>query len=169
MNAHSETVMTAGRELDALIAEKVMGFLWHKWTPEMDQDAAADLRGHRFLKPADTIQKFRDGGWEVGPWVLASIDDPIYVGCDNQEIPNYTTDIAAAWLVVGELARRGYWLSLKSPFETDNAWSAGFTPHGMSGWNGRPDFAGFALTAPLAICLAALKAVAAVSHGGMSA
>lgn len=94
--------MDAGRQLDALIAEKVMG--------------------HRVLY--------------------------------------YSTDISAAWLVVEELNKRGYWCQMRTPFQAgddgDGYW-AGFTPHGVSGWNGRPDHWTSAETLPLAICLAALR------------
>lgn len=105
--------LTAGRELDALVAEKVMG-----WAP---RDAGA---GDRLIY--------------VGAWAH----------CES--LPHYSTDIAAAWQVVEKLAADGLYVhvgyclgrteaSVNSPLDIiDNA---------------------YAPTAPLAICLAALKAL----------
>jgi len=69
-----------------------------------------------------------------------------------------STEITSAWVVVQTLHRRGYWCQMRTPFDDDDprCW-AGFTPHGMSGWNGRPDHWTHAKTLPLAICLAALS------------
>jgi hypothetical protein len=79
-------------------------------------------------------------------------------------IPTYSTDLVEAWQVVAALERRGYWCQMRTPFqagdEGDGYW-AGFTPHGTSGWNGRPDHWTSADTLPRAICLAALSVVEA--------
>jgi hypothetical protein len=63
MNKKEILAMPAGRELDALVAEKVMG-----WT--------------KGLKP----------------WLMP----PGFVECDVVPIPNYSTDIAAAWEVANK-------------------------------------------------------------------
>ena len=70
-----------------------------------------------------------------------------------------STLIADAWLVVAEMQSRGFHAVVKTPFTPANKYVAGFTPHGMTGWNGRPDFCAVESTAPLAICLATLKAL----------
>ena len=116
--------LNAGHELDALIAEKVMGFAVKLW-PHTDRLFVAE-RGN-------------------GTQIL---------------LPAYSTDIAAAWEVVEKLGER-FHARLLTPFirSGDNHYWCGFTPLGMTGFNGRPDYEAVAETAPLAICRAALKAV----------
>lgn len=79
-------------------------------------------------------------------------------------LPHFTTDIAAAMQVIAAMEARGLWCSIKSPWDPSAdgqriQWYAGFTIHDTTGWNGRADFYVFADTAPMAISLAALKAV----------
>ena len=72
----------------------------------------------------------------------------------------YTVNIAAAFQVVDAMNERGYWAQMRSPFgtgENNDGWWCGFTPHGSTGWNGRPDHWTSAPTLPLAICRAAHK------------
>lgn len=111
--------MRAGRDLDALVAEKVMGT-------------------------------------DVGD---------IFYDATHQEImpsvPSYSTDMAAAWQVVEHLLAKGRPLALQAPGSYDmneeyhqfTRWMAGFS--GGVGFTEEVE----ADTAPLAICLAALKAV----------
>ena len=61
---------------------------------------------------------------------------------------------AASEVLVADAIKRGYHLSLKSPFSPGGQWHAGFTPHGVTGWNGRPDFAGAGDNAWMAIAAA---------------
>ena len=74
--------------------------------------------------------------------------------CDGEPIPEYSTDIAAAWLVV-ETLQSGPHYKFVHIAVYDGQWScwtehvAGDPPIGLCS----------ADTAPLAICLAALKAV----------
>lgn len=55
------------------------------------------------------------------------------------------------WVQIAEIQKEanalGYWMLLKSPFEPNGKWHAGFTPHLCSGWNGVPDYRGSADTA----------------------
>ena len=115
-----------GRELDALIAEKVMGFVWRR-------------------------------GWG-GPWkMLVSPTDaedcpPIQgdegIAADYARfVPRYSTDLAAAWLVVEKLTPRFY-VCVERVHRSGDAWNA---------WVGRSNVA--ASSAPLAICRAALAAL----------
>lgn len=140
------TTKDAGRELDALIAEKVMGW------------------GRQFGSFAGTAEWHEDAVQLVSPeyaYPLRPTTMPItyYDG-----FPHYSTDIAAAWQVVVKMGERGYHARVQSPFIPGDEFHAGFTPHGSSGWNGRPDFAASADSAPLAICRAALLAVEAPAH-----
>ena len=65
----------------------------------------------------------------------------------------------AAGEIVEAMHKRGYWCELKSPFDKDQPWFAGFTPHGCSGWNGQPDYQMSASSGPIALAKAALLAL----------
>lgn len=112
--------MTPGRELDALVAEKVMG-----WTK---------LEG-RWARIFPGVE---------GDTICANLDG---------SIPSYSTDIAAAWQVVVEkFVNDGFRIhyDINYGVERRTGWSVvinGIVYHEFSN------------TAPLAICLAALKAV----------
>lgn len=129
------------RELDAEVAEKVMGWQWFPAEPERP-NVQYLRRPDRFLYGA-----VRDSGKVL----LMS------------GLPAYSTDIAAAWLVVDHLRERGIWLEeLTGRYET--SYRAGFM------WRGDHPFSPnyvqeFGDTAPLAICRAALAACAAPSAG----
>ena len=126
--------MPAGREMDALMAEKVMGLgvenyrhpiAWkpgkaHSWAEE---DVVV-WRDMLILLNADGSRKLYDDGF-------------------HYDVPAYSTSIAAAMGgPVCEMERQGFWLKLTSPFFPGDDWRAGFTPHDTTGWNGRPDFSG---------------------------
>jgi hypothetical protein len=79
---------------------------------------------------------------EVMGWTL-------YAGNRNyrqsgEPVPDYSTDIAAAWLVVEALLARGIYVCVEYASGRWNCWAGTVNVH--------------AETAPLAICLAALKA-----------
>lgn len=80
--------------------------------------------------------------------------------------PNYSRDIAAAWLVVRNIEHRGYYWKIHTPFRQGDPHFAGVTPQGITGWNGRPDFEGSGETMPEAICKAALLVVRAERKQG---
>ena len=122
--------MPAGREMDALVAERVMGWVHFTW------------KGYSYFLPQNEIP---------GPDVQLMI----YPG---RPVPLYSTDIAAAWLVVDKMG-----LSL---VRVDAArWLVGqyreseYLDTEMGCIDGHFHYAGFAVsdTAPLAICRAALK------------
>lgn len=124
--------MPAGPEMDALVAERVMGW----W---------ADANGE----------------WNSNPDLpkLMGVVAPDTSFCD---LPVWqpSSDIAAAWEVVEKLSDK-LWCELKVNFTSDYKSRAGFTTVGCSGFNGRPDFAACGNTRtdlPLAICRAALLA-----------
>lgn len=103
--------MQAGREFDALIAEKVMG------------------------KGETWFGTFSNGSERTIP-----------------RLPHYSTDIAAAWLLVDKLT--GPKVNLILERDWDGVYYSRFSSAGASD----EDFCS-ADTAPLAICRAALKAV----------
>jgi len=134
----------AGRELDALVAEHVMG-----WAP------IKVINGRPI---AEGWTGFYDGKWLV--WTERP--EPTEEGESHPWRPS--TDIAAAWQVVEKMQQHGFWCQMRTPFDVpggkwyDKYW-AGFTPHGMSGWNGTPDNWTQADTLLIAICHAALEAL----------
>ena len=127
--------MKAGRELDALIAEKVMGLIAYKV---------------QLVAPPPRVR---------------TIDELQRVG---SPLPHYSTDIAAAWEVVQKLGRwRGFdfMLVMPDPEQTFHlhTYEAGWYEATNDGPERR--VVGDADTAPLAICLAALKAVSQEGQG----
>jgi hypothetical protein len=123
--------LTAGRELDALVAEKVMGAEWRNMTP------AGRKRVLSF--PHDRPMAMMDGKEFI-----------LYGGPDekDQYLPHYSTSIADAWAVVEKMKPKR--LNLE---KIDANWAASFH------FGGYAEGSGYAETAPLAICLAALNAL----------
>jgi len=108
--------LPAGREIDSLVAEKIMG-----WKPDRDE-----------------LWRWDDGSGSGRPI----------------ECPRFSEDIAAAWTVVEKLGEDGFLL-----YRVSNRpiWRAQFNlAEAVFDWPGYAD----AETAPLAICRAALSAVA---------
>jgi len=146
-------VMPAGRELDAMIAEELIGWKWysrksHDLSFLVPPDAAPEWL-EKWCNPSHRqAERFED--WDA----MQSF------GSKYHRLPRYSTDIAAAWTVAEAMHEAGYWLRLQSPFEPGSSWRAGFTVHGCSGFNGRPDHEAGADTPALAICRAALLTAA---------
>lgn len=138
-------MMEASRELDVAIAEKVMGL-----------DNVVYRAGH-----------FADGS----PWYGASFG----TGDGQQNVPAFSTDIAAAWTVVENLKqsrKMAFVLGSNgcsdqiSVWFNDGTWALGHQQ------NECPDFddphllgAATESSTPLAICIAALKALATKERG----
>lgn len=142
------TDLPAGRELDALVAEKVMGWMWKR-----DQDFNAGTGRamgppYRFLvapdddlfagmEPANGDEVVRQRGWHPPP-------------------PRYSTDIAAAWqlwpVVHGWLfsRRRVFWHQLQMQATTTDGTHVLAWPEALLATHA--DF-------PAMICRAALAAV----------
>lgn len=137
----TETTRPAGRELDALVAEKVMGCRVQHWSG--------------YNSP---------GTYRCGCGVVCAYPHGVKdrEGQLDGDLAYYSTDIAAAWEVVEKLRERGLHLDINNRQACDGvddmggAWWAEFAS---------ADYAvggqAFADTAPLAICRAALAAVGA--------
>ncbi len=146
--------MKAGRELDALVAEKVMGWQW------MRQEA-----GHRYgdgtILAENKVRAYlyRPMKKERAEWSELIPDDGKYPRGKNNFIDNYSTDIAVAWQVVEHLlgAHEHNTFELEYGFGDDQDWCASF---GCSESDDKDGVVTIELadTGPLAICLAALKA-----------
>ncbi len=136
--------MTPGRELDALVAEKVMG-----WT-RMSYEQAYHYAGRKELTGYwhSTTERDRYGRSKE---MARAEDDLDYYQPEDAWSPS--TDMAAAWEVVERL-------SANVEFDIGTALLPGTTA--TRGWMASfqfRTFVAFAPTAPYAICLAALKAV----------
>ncbi len=148
--------MEAGRELDALIAEKVMGWRWFRFLnkcyliPPRNTETGFD--------PAHVLSHWDGEGKEGTPdleWTTLS-------SYPNFRLRHYSTDIAAAWEVVEKVQANGW------TFHVDDV---GFN-NGIEGkWRvllteaetGDKHVFADGDTAPHAICLAALKAMSATT------
>lgn len=123
--------MKAGREIDALVAERVMG--WTRYSIEMHPSDNRTIGGILYCPP----------------------DFPHDHNAMNV-VPDYSTEVAKAWLVVEKLARDEH-DSADIGYLPDGSWRAYFRVGGyrpfmdQEGWAEAP-------TASLAICRAALKA-----------
>lgn len=144
------TDLKAGRELDALVAEKVMG-----WPHEQMLVGIGTFYDAMHLEPSRAAYRRRshvDRFWER--WSPSGSEVVV-----SDTVPSYSTDIAAAWEVVEHLPLT--WWPEVGRMQDGSSWYCELCL-------GSPDPAGVgpairvvAATAPLAICLAALKAVGA--------
>jgi hypothetical protein len=129
--------MNAGRELDALIAEKVMGytlrFAAKAWTDEdwMCSDTPTETNVMAIYAPADQFPGS---------------------GAFDMSIPHYSTDIAAAWQVIDRMEEL---VRMARIGRVIGGWECRFVQ--LEDTTGYYDVLEEADTAPLAICLAALK------------
>ena len=111
-------IMPAGREMDALIAERVMKLI-------VDYE-------FEILRVPALADKYDEWGY----------------------LPNYSTDIAAAWDIVKELQGRGYWIVLYDYHTIPSSvpYHFCFSKDGYTYSRGGE-------TVEISICRAALKAV----------
>lgn len=135
----------AGRELDALVAERVMG--WESITDELE---IAKREG--VPEDVDSKRWHRKQVWFKGNERMACEE------CGT--LPGYSTSIAAAWEVVNHLLCHGWDEKHFFQLHYDNVdlWDASFYKESSSDGGG-PEGWGTADSPALAICLAALKAV----------
>jgi hypothetical protein len=133
----TENKPEAGRELDALVAEKVMGWTWWR----------SSATGRRGIFAPGVIPR---GAYE---WFKELADGTEELCRDwGAYLPAYSTDIAMAWRVVEKMNRHRFSIGEFKP----GTWKASFSE--LSPIRPMPCLA-TAATAPLAICLAALEAV----------
>lgn len=132
--------MLAGRDLDALVAEKVMGYPAFAWQ-------AVPILAEHVYQDFDTASPCL---------VCGRFDGSAFC------LPHYSTDIAAAWEVVERLKVEPFkgrelvleiYVSAEVPDETE------VSVQWFDDDQGYGPFYLLAKTAPHAICLAALKAV----------
>lgn len=133
-----------GRELDALVAEKVMGYRREKAPP----DANGENGGTDVLVPPD---------YEVASWAYP----PLGGIALTYFVPRFSTDLTAAWRIVNKLTT-----TTKQWFRI-NVFSTGCTATFEVIGAGDRDFevSAESFEVPHAICLAALKAAEKVNGG----
>ena len=151
--------MNAGRELDALVAEKVMG-VTIKWVDILD--------GYKCARPDGTWYEKGDADYEdcvdehTVPVVVMEKGHTLYADWDGETsvrlntVHHYSTDIAAAWEVVEKLPHK-FWPEVGRM--DDGRWYCEIVGRGDTARqvSKSPIAREIADTAPLAICLAALK------------
>lgn len=139
--------MNPGRELDALIAEKVMGWTWKKFKHHgADHSVYFNHEKTQWLGPSDFNPKVQPG---FGLQLL---------GCS---VPPYSSEISAAWNVLEKAnitqvmkMEKGEWMARFDGPTNENGYYAVRTYRG--------EFAtsyAFGSTPAHAICLAALKSI----------
>lgn len=143
--------MTASRELDAEIAEKVMGWMWVEHSPKQ-QALPGFTSVVRFLADPKWVKGLgSDPSWFIVP---ADMTTPVAEDVDAG-IPHYSTDIAAAWQVVEKMRERGLNVSITADYGWRAPWECCmYLPGAREQWP-----CADADTAPMAICLAARKAL----------
>ena len=143
------TDLAAGRELDALVAEHVMSDVaWDVMIEGCSRGGRACRTRAEAATYRDALEKF----YTVGDIVL------------HGDVPHYSTEIAAAWLVVENWRARGESFQLDSlGFSWPDEKEQGRVWRCMFAWGDKFNTAvDEAPTAPLAICRAALAAVEAL-------
>jgi hypothetical protein len=149
--------MNAGRELDALVAEKVMGTItWTHGKAFVTQPNGCRSLGIAvFPNGVDERFVIRDGNAN-GNWSRG--DGNRWM---TEALPHYSTDIAAAWQVVEFLQREWDRLDEKESqfWRFEDCHPHGWIARVIWPHDGEAEIASVdADTAPLAICLAALAA-----------
>lgn len=122
--------MNAGQHMDAMIATKVMGHIVDR------------LPRHAGAHEGDTVV------WEWTPGVVG----------DPAELRRYSTNIYFAWMVVEHLIAAGFRYPLVR-YDGDRREGSPRWTAAVSSADGKEAWRGDADSAPLAICLAALKVV----------
>lgn len=136
--------MEAGREMDALVAEKVFGF--PKWEPFI-----------RSVIPHEPCGTSLDGcPYDKSNHFKYFNETKLKEERNIKHPKPYSISISAAWEVVEEMWQRGWWSQVGHQC-IDGTWEAEFMPG--SDKLGNQSFCALAPAAPLAICRAALKAV----------
>jgi hypothetical protein len=131
------STMKAGPELDAMVTERVLEWEW-KRSPDAYPEP-------HYAWVAPRPQNLGGGEWEVA-----------------RHTPAFSTDIAAAWQVVEKIRSQGRYFEIGSAVEGDNeTWTCVVGQLREDDPTGDRPLVFDCATAPLAICLASLKAVGA--------
>lgn len=149
--------MEAGRELDALVAERVFGWVW-----KLDEDRYGNGRTSGLYRIICDPALWGDEYPLLG---LAKGDEPAHIDrpYNGQNPPRYSTDITAAWLVVEKLLADAHDIVIRPNGVASDRLARVEIGVCVDGSFGSDDeYCADALTTPHAICLAALAAVDAL-------
>ena len=144
--------LKAGRDTDALVAEKVMGYRWLRWyelayeSPDGLRRTLTNVEG--WLTPPDYVECDLTKPEEMA----LPAEGPIMEGPYGRGLVDFcpSTDIAAAWMVVDKIHDMQPKFRLEAqPFVRPRVWWCELYGTGVVE----------ASTAELAICIAALKYV----------
>lgn len=138
--------LVAGRALDGLVAERVMGYVWGEPIHYRDGEPHA-----KWLMPEKTLDK----GIMLRPDIQIAAPETCRAANWSYMVPPYSTDIAAAWSIVEAMTGKDWSVVIRDDF-VHGGWRCAF----LTGpWH--RDFAVAAGdTMPIAICRAALAAIA---------
>lgn len=129
---------TAGRELNAEIAVTMFGWEWRRSAVTGCRCVYAPNRAPSWMRETADLTEPLVVDWDYGEWT-----------------PRYSTDIAAAWLVVERMFALGYNADV---FTSTDGYGCDFTQYAHdTRFSARVDPREGGV--PLAICLAALKAM----------
>lgn len=154
-----------GRDLDRAVHEFVFGDACQVWSlhdamePETAKIVEEGVPGTDW-RPASEFEVYLpDAEGDMPNYEYAAVSTGTYRWLP---IPHYSISRQIMWAVINQMSSaHNRWCQMRTPFggsSGDGHW-AGFTPHGTTGWNGRPDFFTKAAHMPLAVCRSALKAV----------
>lgn len=150
------TELQAGRELDVLVAEKVMGLeiFSRNWPVQHFSDDTCEIAPEDW----ETKQPGRWGRQRDAVWKYRgrNIHGEEYSGLGR--VPEYSTDIDAAWQVLEKFSEREYGKVRLTGSYYHGWYCSIFWGPGLDGEGETPEPV-FGATAPEAICRAALKAV----------
>jgi hypothetical protein len=132
--------MKPGRELDALIAERVMG-----WTI-----ISLDILSPEFEKRFG-VYRFRDSSL-IGTRASHNFPRPV-------PIPYYSTEITSAWEIWSKIREMGYWVELKQVRPRNIPSRQEYQCEIFSNDFNKSIALTIRSTEPLAICIAALQAL----------
>lgn len=140
------------RKLDILVAEKVMGYVWMRYAGHPDETCDGFIEAS-LCEPKDweTYDKGKDG--DRGRYMLDDGKYPREEWPSSGRLPRFTKDRDKAMTIVDKLGP-GFALNYVSD-KGKPMWLACFKDYGIER----------AESAPLAICLAALKAVGCKLEG----
>lgn len=156
MSKHDIMEMPAGRELDALIAEHVIGWMWLPYTTGRGRPC------HILCPPGTSPLKELPHGEQVsGPQTAAECEMlPLIPRVIlHHALPRYSIDIAAAWEVILATRARDWWWKIESHHGKDGGWEGSVWMDHKSDPEGTRSICWEAETPQLAICRAALYGV----------
>lgn len=155
--------LDAGRALDALVAERVMGlrvvatdWLCGYMPDGCGLEASSTLAGDGFCNEPHPVYAREGGTWppakrDYAPWTHELFRDQLYA--DVIPVPFYSTDIAAAWAVVERVTSWGLYFKGTYEMVANETFAAAYLDY-QGAIND-----GYAPTLAAAICLTALNAV----------